>query len=470
MQHTTSILSLCAVLLLAGGCTHDSEDVISGGTMQPPIEPPNPVADKALLGGDTTVFINSSAAYESPAANLAGDSLALHLAGDIAFEDVFVTAPAPVNSGLGPIFNNSSCIRCHPRDGRGKAAEPGVAQDSIFLRISVGNDPLEGPLAPQGFGTQLQHRAVFGVAPEASVEVNYITSSINFADGEVLELRQPIFAIVDAYDTLADDVLHGARMAPPVFGRGLLEAIPEATLLEWADEFDADNDGISGRPNRVRDPVSGETRIGRFGLKANAPSLLVQNAGAYHQDMGITSSIFPVESAYAQIQDDGLQDDPEVDDKTLDAVTFYVQTLGVPARRNVDGVQETRGEELFVDANCVACHKMETRTGAFPDIPELAEQVIYPFTDLLLHDMGAGLADGRPDFLADGNEWRTPPLWGIGLTETVNGHTNFLHDGRARTLMEAIMWHGGEAEASRETVRNMPKADRDALLAFLQSI
>lgn len=477
MRKNLLLVLLLGSVFLVGCGSSDSDPVVVGGggetpvTPELPVEPePEPELDKRLSGGDTTVFTSTSTAFETPAPNLEGERLDQHLDGDVAFEDVFVTAPAPVNSGLGTVFNNTACIRCHPRDGRGRAAEPGVAQESIFLRVSIGNDPVLGPIPAPGFGVQFQHRAVFGVEPEGTVDVHYQEETLAFGDGEVLTLRKPVFSIVGSYEPLPPGLLTGARMAPAVFGRGLLEAIAEETIVGWSDEFDDDNDGISGRPNRVVDPLSGETRLGRFGLKANAPSLLVQNAGAYSEDMGVTNSVFPVESAFGQTQYDELLDDAEVDDQTLEDVTFYVQTLGVPARRDVDDEQVLLGESLFEQAQCAACHKSQVTTGDFADVPEVANQTIFPFTDMLLHDMGEGLADNRPDYLASGQEWRTPPLWGIGLTAVVQGRVELLHDGRARSFMEAIMWHGGEAEQARETVRRMPFEDRQALLAFLNSL
>lgn len=471
MRKSTAMLCCALALLLTACGTPDSDPIVIGdGSSGTPQPEPEPELDKQRSGGDMTVFSATSSAFEQPAPNLIGARLERHLAGDIAFEDVFVTAPAPVNSGLGPIFNNSACVRCHLRDGRGRAPIPGGSFDSAFLRVSIGNDPVTGPYPAQGFGHQFQHRAVVGVEPEGGVDVSYEEIVVNFADGETISLRKPAFTITRSYTPLPAGLLIGARVAPPVFGRGLLEAIPEATILGWADEGDADGDGISGRPNRVLDPVSGETRLGRFGLKANSPSLLVQNAGAYNGDMGITSTVFPVESSSEQVQYDGLLDEAEVSDDVLETVTFYVQTLGVPARRDVDDETVLRGEELFEEAQCSACHKPVAETGNFPAVPEVANQTIFPYTDLLLHDMGAELADDRPDFLASGSEWRTPPLWGIGLTGTVNGHTDFLHDGRARNVMEAIIWHGGEAQNSKEYVRALPKADREALLRFVNSL
>jgi CxxC motif-containing protein (DUF1111 family) len=475
MKHTVHIAGTWLLMSLAACGTPDSAPVVIGGETPTDPGPPAPGSepgdpDKRLSGGDTTIFTVSSSAFETPAPNLEGQRLDKHLDGDVAFENVFVTAPAPVNSGLGPIFNNSACIRCHPRDGRGRAPEPGGSFDSLFLRISSANDPVTGPYPVQGYGTQLQHRAVFGVAPEAAVDVSYEEISVSFADGETIELRKPTFTISQPYYPMPGNVYTSARIAPPVFGRGLLEAIPDATIEGLADEADSDGDGISGRPNRVLDPVSGATRLGRFGWKAGTDSVLMQAAGAYNQDMGVTNSAFPVESSYAQSQDDGLLDDAELDDATLQAVEFYVQTLAVPARRDVDDARVLRGEALFDAAGCSGCHIPRLDTGDFDAVPEVAHQTIFPYTDLLLHDMGDGLADGREEFLASGSEWRTPPLWGIGLTATVNGHTDFLHDGRARNLIEAILWHGGEAQAARDFFVDLPSDDRDALLAFLNSL
>ncbi len=423
-------------------------------------------------GGDTTVFVQSSSAFGNPAPNLSPEGVARHLLGDSEFEQSFVTAPALINGGLGPAFNNNSCIACHPKDGRGRPPEEGGTSNSFFLRISIpGTDPKTGsPLAMPGFGTQLFDRAVFGVQPEAIVKTTYTEINGKFGDNTPYRLRKPIFTIANPYIDLPDEYLISPRVAPPVFGRGLLEAISDETLLGWADEFDLNNDGISGRVNQVWDIVSETTVIGRFGLKANSPSVLVQTAGAYHSDMGITNELFPVESTVGQPQNDGLSDDPELRRSVLNDVAFYIQTLAVPARRNMNDPIVKKGQMLFDQAGCTSCHIPTVTTGVLDDIPEVSNQIIHPYTDLLLHDMGEGLADDRPDFLANGQEWRTPPLWGIGYTQVVNGHTFFLHDGRARDLMEAILWHGGEAESAKEYFRMLSSADREALIKFLESL
>ena len=291
-----------------------------------------------------------------------------------------------------------------------------------------------------------------GIAPEARIDVTYFEETRHVADGATYSLRFPVYDVVETYQPLPADVLFSPRMAPPVFDRGLLEAIPEETILALADPGDSDGDGISGRPNRVYNFRTQQTELGRFGLKANNPDLLQQVAGAYQQDMGITNPYFPEDSTVGQPQMDDHRDDPEIGQETLDINTFYVQTLAVPARRNIDDPQALRGEALFAAAQCSGCHIPTLQTGPH-EIAALANQTIHPYTDLLLHDMGEELADDRPDFEADGREWRTPPLWGIALTATVSGIPAYLHDGRARTLMEAIMFHGGEAETAREFVR-----------------
>ena len=407
-----------------------------------------------------------------PIPTLSPDELDKFFAGDFAFEQVFVTAPADVNPGLGPVFSHTSCVGCHLRDGRGRGAfgaEPPFV-GSMLMRVSLpGFTPHGGPVPVPGFGVQLGDRSNFGVAREARVQVSFYETTETLSDGEQVYLKHPIYTIVDAYQPLPAGVLLSARMAPPVFGRGLLEAISESDILALSDPGDANRDGISGRPNYVYNFRTGQMELGRFGLKANNPDLLQQTAGAYNEDMGVTNPYFPHESVLGQPQHDGRNDDPEISQETLDITTFYLQTLAVPARRLWDDPQALRGEALFESTGCANCHTTTFQTGNH-SISSLSNQTIHPYTDLLLHDMGEALADNRPDYEADGREWKTPPLWGIGLTETVSGVPAFLHDGRARTLLEAIMFHGGEAEQSREAVRNLSKTDRDALLAFLQSL
>lgn len=424
-----------------------------------------------LSGGSQTVFNSGSGAFSSAFPVLAESRMEVHEVGDGAFEQTFVSAPAPINPGLGPIFNNVSCTSCHINDGRGKPPVNGEQLSSLLIRLSIpGTDPHGGPNPAPGFGGQLQQRGIFGVAAEAYMKIEYTETEYSFGDGEKYTLRNPIYTLENPYIALPAGLMISPRVAPPVFGLGLLEAIDEADIVAAADVNDVNGDGISGKPNYAWNVVEGKKTLGRFGWKAANPSLLQQSAGAYNEDMGITSFVFPKESSNDQTQYDGRSDEYEVSDSLLHAVEFYIRTLAVPARRNADNATVLRGKQLFTEAKCAACHTPRLRTKVNVAFPEISNQVIFPYTDMLVHDMGPELADNRPDFDADGQEWRTSPLWGIGLTRVVNGHQNFLHDGRARTLMEAIMWHGGEGEQSREFVRTLEKSDRDALIKFLESL
>ncbi len=424
-----------------------------------------------LSGGSETVFNRGNSAFGNPFPSLSAIQSFDHGVGDAAFEATFVSAPAPFHQGLGPIFNSVSCASCHIADGRGRPQEASGQMVSMLIRLSTpGFDAHGGPLDAPGFGGQLQHRAIAGVKPEAVVNIAYIMHSNTFADGESYELRTPIYTFQNPYIPFPAGMMWSPRVAPPVFGLGLLEAIPDWALLANEDELDGNKDGISGRVNYVWDAQKKNRAIGRFGWKANTPSLLVQVASAYNQDMGITSFVFPQESSHGQTQNDKLSTEVQVSDSLLHAVTFYMQTLAVPARRDVDDPVVKQGKMIFKQANCNSCHVPSFKTDVNVAFKAISNQTIFPYTDLLLHDMGPALADNRPDYLATGREWRTSPLWGIGLTQVVNGHTNFLHDGRARTLTEAIMWHGGEAEASKNKFAALSAPERQALLAFLSSL
>lgn len=424
-----------------------------------------------LSGGSQTVFDRGSGAFSQPFPGLDGVSDALHETGDLAFEAPFVSAPALLRPGLGPVYNSVSCANCHIADGRGRPPATNEQLTSLLLRISVpGADAHGGPASVPGFGGQLQQRAIAGRQPEADVLVNWTEIPGQFADGTPYSLRVPSFTLQNAYTPLPMNVMLSPRLAPPVFGLGLLEAIAEADILAQADENDANGDGISGKPNYVWNIETQQLTLGRFGWKCGAPTLLQQSAGAYAEDMGITNFLFPAESCFGQPQYDGLNDETEVSDSLLFAATFYVRTLAVPARRNVNNQEVMRGKQLFISAQCGACHTPRMRTGTNVAFSPVSNQTIFPYTDLLLHDMGPGLADNRPDYAASGQEWRTTPLWGIGLTQTVNGHSYYLHDGRARSLEEAVLWHGGEAQGAKNTFVNMNAADRAALIAFLQSL
>jgi CxxC motif-containing protein (DUF1111 family) len=427
--------------------------------------------EEMLSGGGQTVFDEGSGAYSHAFANMPGYLQTVHEIGDKAFEQTFVAAPAPIHGGLGPLYNNVSCVSCHIGDGRGKVPLANENSTSILFRVStLGNNNFGEPNELNGYGNQIQHRSINSTIKEGDVVISYTEKEFQFDDGEKYNLRFPTYTIINNYIPVTQTLLLSPRIASPVFGLGLLEAIDEFDILQNVDEFDSNNDGISGKANYVWNISAQQNTLGKFGWKANQPTLLQQVAGAYNGDMGITNFIFSKENSFGQIQYDGLQDDVELSDSLLHAVEFYIRTLAVPARRNIKNLDVAKGKQLFIEASCGKCHVSNFTTKVNVAFSAISNQQIFPYTDLLLHDMGNDLADNRPDFLANGKEWRTPPLWGIGLTETVNGHSNFLHDGRARNLMEAIMWHGGEAEKSKNKVSAMSSAERKALLKFLESL
>jgi CxxC motif-containing protein (DUF1111 family) len=426
--------------------------------------------DPRLSGGAATVFDETSGAFGHEVPGLNASDAHAHGVGDGAVEQSFVTAPAPVNSGLGPIFSNVSCVSCHHNDGKGSPTA-GLVNSSLLIRLSIiGTDEHGGPLAVPGYGTQLQDMAVFGRQPEAKVDIKYTYENITLPGGQVVELRKPTYTLLNPYLPLPAGYMMSPRMAPPFFGLGLLQNIPEQTILSFADENDANGDGISGRPNYVWDPVLHKTTLGRFGLKANTATIFTQVAAAYNQDMGITNKIFPVESSYGQSQYDGLNDDVELHDTILNGAVFYIKTLAVPARRDVTDAVALAGEQIFKQLNCSGCHIPTLQTGVDVTLAAVSNQRIHPYTDLLLHDMGPGLADNRPDFLASGSEWKTPALWGIGLFPKTNGVPFYLHDGRARTIEEAILWHGGEAERAKQDFMQLGSTERAKLVKFIQSL
>ena len=429
------------------------------------------LSERLYAGGETTLFSVTSNAYRTPAPNLSSTDLEMHLMGDVDFESVFVTAPSTVNQGLGPIFNSSSCISCHPRDGRAAFPDMLNNRSGLLLRSSIaGSDAHGGPNPVPGFGGQIQNQAIFGYVPEASYNVAFTDVTETFEDGTVVTLRKPEFSLFDTYIPVPAGTMLSARVGSPVFGLGLLEAIPEADIVAMEDVADADGDGISGKANYVWDAFMQQTVLGRFGWKANTGTIRTQCATAYVEDMGITNVVHNMETGHGQSNgNDGFGDDPELSSDILDQVVLYCQTLAVPAPRGIENAQVKQGAAVFERIGCASCHTPRQKTGYSP-ISAISFQTFYPYTDMLVHDMGEGLADNRPDYMADGREWKTRPLWGIGLTELVNGHTNFLHDGRARNLTEAILWHGGEAESSQKAFKKLTKSDREALLAFLGSL
>lgn len=429
--------------------------------------------DDRLSGGAFTTFNESTQAFKQAIDGLTEREERVHVIGDGTFDQVFVAAPAPHFGGLGPVFNNISCVNCHRNDGGGFPST-GSSSSGMLMRISIpGTDAHGGPLAAAGFGLQVQDRALLGAPPEAGITISYADQPVTYPDGATVTLRKPSYDLQNPYIPLPGGYMLSPRLAPRLVGMGLLENIPESTILSFVDDGDKNGDGITGKANYVYNHFSGKTELGRFGLKANTSTLLMQVATAYQQDMGVTSYPQSEESAWGQSQMSlvGANDpSPELVDSLLNYVTFYVQTLAVPARRDVLDSVNKKGAILFNQVNCSGCHRPTMQTGVNIAI-HLSSQRIHPYTDLLVHDMGGGLADNRPDFMATGKEWRTTPLWGVGILAKTNGGTAyFLHDGRARTIEEAILWHGGEAEKSKQQFMQLGKDDRTAILKFLGSL
>lgn len=463
------------------------------GVLAPPEDFSKPEPFEALPGGAASVRARPNRdAFSQFSGNMPFSSEMTFKLGNALFRKTWVASPSSTlaSDGLGPIYNARACQDCHLKDGRGHPPEgPEDGRVSMFLRLSVpgGPDPegISEWLATQPdpvYGGQLQDLAAPGHAAEGRMEVTYEEQPVTLADGTVVSLRAPTYAFADpGYGQPSADLMISPRVAPQMIGLGLLEAIPAADILALADPGDADGDGISGRAQIVPSVEFGVPMLGRFGLKAGAPTVKEQSAAAFSGDMGLSTVLHPEpwgDCTAAQAacrtaptgQEDGLRDGLEVDRESLEMVAFYSRNLGVPERRKVDDPQVLRGKEVFYGLGCQSCHHPKFVTHRLEDQPEQSFQLIWPYTDLLLHDMGPGLADGRPEGRASGSEWKTPPLWGIGLTKHVSGHTQFLHDGRARNLLEAVLWHGGEAQRARDGVVGLPKADREALIAFLESL
>jgi len=446
-----------------------------------------------LTAGPWTSMEQGPAAYSIPIATLNKKQGKRFAGGREQFNEPWVVAPDPSGVwGLGPTFNEDRCVHCHEANGRSPAVpHGGEAVRGPLVRLSViGNDEFGGPLPHPAYGDQLQNRGIEGrVPPEGKVIVTYSTREVELAGGEVINLRMPQIGFDDLqFGGLGDQTMMSLRVAPQLVGLGLLEAVPDETLLAIAER--QIGQGVSGRPNYVRDVENERRAMGRLGWKANQPSVRQQVAAAFIGDIGATTYLFQLEncpSVQAKCLDTpsasmcggqggcrGNTFRPEVNPSRLTNISLYLRTLAVPARRNADEPAVRKGELLFAQAQCSTCHVPELQTAAADrlphDIAAAADVTIHPYTDMLLHDMGPDLADGRPDFEATGSEWRTPPLWGIGLLSTVNGHSDLLHDGRARNVTEAILWHGGEAQTARELFRGMPAEDRAALVSFVESI
>ena len=488
-----TVTTVAAALASAGRSDRDRERVAA--VTRPTTDFSRPERYERRPGGAATVFkpLNRDV-FSHPSANMPFDRQLDFRVGNGVFKKVWVSSPSSTTSsdGLGPLFNARACQRCHLKDGRGRPPAPGERAESMFLRLSVPRPDAEGSAPRDGYpragvpeptyGEQLQNFSVRGVPAEGEMTIAYRERRVALADGETASLRVPAYGVTGLrYGPLHPHAILSPRVTPPIIGMGLLEAVPEEDILAGADPDDADGDGISGRPNRVWSDEHRKPMLGRFGWKAGQPTVAQQAAGAFRGDIGISTPLYPdphgdcteAQRACRNAPHGGASDPrhgAEATAKMFDFLVFYSRNLAVPARRNLDHAQVLRGKRLFYESNCIGCHRPKFVTRRDSIGKEQSFQLIWPYTDLLLHDMGEGLADGRPEGAAGGREWRTPPLWGIGLTETVNGHTLFLHDGRARNLLEAILWHGGEAEASRQRVAAMTRAERAALLAFLNSL
>lgn len=441
-------------------------------------------ADDALTGGATTVFATGRNAFSFPLATLDDAERARFAVGNSFFRRNWVEAPASTTArdGLGPHFIARSCGGCHVQDGRGAPPEGDEPPVSLLIRLSVPGGGAHGSVLPEpSYGDQLNNNAIQGVQPEGRVQIRRTPQRGRFADGTRWTLQRPHYTLAGlAYGPLRPDTMLSPRVAPQLAGVGLLEAIPESEILANAAAQAARPGPVKGRANRVWDDFAQAPRIGRFGWKANVATLAHQTAGAFAGDIGITSAQHPEEACMPAQADcraaprGGRDGGPEIDARTLADVVFYQATLAPAARRGAGDAQVQRGQRLFAQAQCDGCHRPSYVTGTSPNpamaSSKLAGQTIWPYTDLLLHDMGEALADGRPDFEANGRQWKTPPLWGIGLIHDVNGHRRLLHDGRANGVLEAILWHGGEAEAAKQRVLRMTRAERAALVKFVESL
>lgn len=451
---------------------------------------------EALPGGSATSKsegINRNA-FSHSSGNLAFAKEFDFKIGNAVFRKLWVSSPASTKSsdGLGPIFNARSCQRCHLKDGRGHPPNANWPDDnavSMILKLSIPPQTKQDRAAlsagriaavPEpSYGSQLQDVAIQGHADEGRMYVAYRDRQVKLSGGEVVTLRVPTYTITDlAYGPLHPQTMLSPRVAPQMIGLGLLEAVPEAAILAREDPDDRDSDGISGRANRVWSDTANRVTLGRFGWKAAKPSVLEQSVAALTGDMGLSTRLAPFPAGDCTKTQKACRNAPhgagsesfEVTDDLLRLLVFYSRNLAVPRRRGMNDPNIRRGQMAFQEVGCASCHTPSFTTGESEVSPHLSNQRIWPYTDMLLHDLGEGLSDNRPEGRASGREWRTPPLWGIGLTHAVSGHTFLMHDGRARNVKEAILWHDGEALQARERFSNLDKADREGLIAFVNSL
>lgn len=384
-------------------------------------------------------------------------------------------------TGLGPLYNRLSCVACHTHNGRGDAPPENGRLQGALVRLSVPGKGAHGAPRPHPvYGDQFNEEGVPGVPGEGRVRVHWRTSVLYLPDGERVAMRQPELLFQDlAYGPLSPTTaapsavatLRSLRVGQPVFGLGLLSAVADETLFELARTPHLDH--VHGQPNRVWQAATRTTVLGRFGWKANMASLDEQIEGAMVGDLGVTTPLHPHEactSLQSACLKQATQGEPELHKDQLQDLLTYLRWLAPPAPRHSDAVRAAQGTALFHHLGCAACHLPSVKTSTTAAFPTLAPRTIHPYTDLLLHDMGEGLADHRPDFRASGRQWRTPALWGIGLAQLINAQAAYLHDGRARTLQEAVLWHGGEADLARQRYARLPRDQRQVLLDYLSGL
>lgn len=440
--------------------------------------------------------LKPAAVFSQPDSALGSEQKLDWVVGRAMFRRLWVTAPASTQAadGLGPLYNARQCNACHPNNGRGGIRDNAeIAPVSLLLKVDrpaktdeekqliVSGSALNIPDAL--YGIQLQTAAIAGHESEAEIRVNYEPLIVKLAGGDKATLRQPSYHPAYSHYGKPDaDMRLSPRIAPQLIGLGLLEKIPETVLLDSEDPQDENQDGISGRANRVNNGKDETLVVGRFGHKAGLASVDAQTQAAFSTDLGISTPLHPagfgdcteLQSACMRAPDGNSEryQNLEANQQVVDLVNLYVKHLAVPPQRIKVTRDYHQGKKLFNTLGCIKCHTAEYQisTEGSSSVSKQKDQSIYPYTDLLLHDMGDALADYRSEGRADGHEWRTAPLWGIGLAKQVNPNAGFLHDGRARSILEAILWHGGEAETQRDAVVALPPALRLQLIKFIESL
>ncbi|KGJ94954.1 di-heme oxidoredictase family protein [Colwellia psychrerythraea] len=488
MQLITKFLFITGLLVTLSACDKPVSDTANKVRI--------PVFDQSEIqtaGGITHKRLYASYLY--PGEKLSSKQQLDFWTGFSFFRDPWVAAPSATGNrdGLGPLFNTRSCIACHTAGSRAKIDEAGqILPLSLVVRLGS-TDPAITSVDPV-YGGQIQPRSIsYRLTDAEIIKQSSYTDNVgeawldksydkvlgNFVDGEAYELLKPRYKLTKlAYGELAPHIGISVRLAPNIFGMGLLNAIKTDDLLNQEDSTDSNGDGISAKYNRVPNVITGEIEVGRFGFKAKQPNLHQQVAAAFRDDIGITNTSFTDETCtktqvacnYAAKHGGHSLADLEIPDNRLDFTVTFNEFLGVPPARNLQSETVQRGRALFYQAKCQQCHIPSYVTDENYPVKALAKQTIWPYTDLALHDMGEGLADGVYEFNASGREWRTAPLWGIGLQQYKTGQQRFLHDGRARTISEAILWHGGEAEPAKQAYVALNKQQRDALVKFVKAI